>query len=469
MPGLTLPLAPALPSAALLSQAATQFGAPLYLYDLALIEARFAALNHSLPQNFRLHYALKANSNLTLSHLLARRGAAAEVSSLGEFIAALKSGYPAEETVFTGPGKTNYELAEALNYHIGLIVVESANEARRLNQIAAEQGKQQPILLRINPQFRTLNSCDSGCAIDAKTNSVVHAAENPNAASETIESETIETISEANGSHNSDTLKPIAMNGRGASKFGVDEAQAAAELLQIQSLSHVRLRGIHVFTESNVLDYRQLIDAWQNTVAIAHRLRAQGFCIEVIDFGGGIGVPYNSVDAAFDVPAFGAALQSLFSHEPFHFILEMGRYLVCEAGMYLTEVLDIKESQGKRFAILNGGVHHLYRTPAMQNASKFLRVLGKESSNTMPTTIAGQLPTPIDVVVRDALLPVDLEIGDRLVIRNCGAYGFNHSLTNFALHPAPAEVAIWGDRLELIRARSRYEDFFQHQRLVQFD
>ncbi|MFQ3618604.1 MAG: hypothetical protein SNJ50_18090 [Cyanobacteriota bacterium] len=449
-------LAPVQPSTALLSQAATQFGTPLYLYDLALIEARFAALSHSLPSNFRLHYALKANSNLTLSHLLARRGAAAEVSSLGELIAALKSGYCAEETVFTGPGKTNDELAEALNHRIGFIVVESANEARRLNQIAAEQERQQPILLRINPQFRTLNSCDAGCTIGVRPNSAENAQAN------------FATNSVVNETENSSALKPIAMNGQGASKFGVDEALAADEMVQIQSLSHVRLQGIHVFTESNVLDYRQLIEAWQNTVAIAHRLRSQGFDINIIDFGGGIGVPYNSVDAAFDVPAFGAALQALFSHEPFHFILEMGRYLVCEAGMYLTDVLDIKESQGKRFAILNGGVHHLYRTPAMQNASKFLRVLGKESSNTMPTTIAGQLPTPIDVVVRDAPLPVDLQIGDRLVIRNCGAYGFNHALTNFALHPAPAEVAILGDRLELIRARSRYDDFFQHQRLVQF-
>lgn len=453
MPGLTTTLAPvSQPSAALLSQAATQFGTPLYLYDLALIESRFALLNNSLPQNFRLHYALKANSNLTIANLLARRGAAAEASSLGELIAALKSGYRAHETVFTGPGKTAHELAQALDYDIGLIVVESANEARRVNQLAAERGKQQPVLLRINPQFRTLNSCDSGCAIDSKSNGAAN----------------VQANSVANGTENSDALKPIAMNGQGASKFGVDEALATDEMLQIQSLSHVRLQGIHVFTESNVLDYRQLIDAWQHTVAIAHRLQAQGFCIEIIDFGGGIGVPYNSVDAAFDVPAFGAALQALFSHEPFHFILEMGRYLVCEAGMYLTEVLDIKTSQGQRFAILNGGIHHLYRTPAMQNASKFLRVLGKEASDIMPTTIAGQLPTPIDVVVRDAPLPVDLQIGDRLVIRNCGAYGFNHSLTNFALHPAPAEVAILGDRLELIRTRSSYEDFFRHQQLIQF-
>jgi diaminopimelate decarboxylase len=465
MPGLTTTLASVnQPSTALLSQAATKFGTPLYLYDLALIESRFALLNDSLPHNFRLHYALKANSNLTLSRLLAQRGAAAEASSLGEFIAALKSGYRAEETVFTGPGKTAYELAQALDQHIGLIVVESANEARRVNQLAAERGKQQPVLLRINPQFRTLNSCDAGCAIDSKSNSAANAQ--ANLAANLAANAVVNSIE--NEAENGDVLKPIAMNGQGASKFGVDEALAADEMLQIQALSHIRLQGIHVFTESNVLDYRQLIDAWQNTLAIAHRLRSQGFDIHIIDFGGGIGVPYNSVDAAFDVPAFGAALQALFSYEPFHFILEMGRYLVCEAGMYLTDVLDIKESQGKRFAILNGGVHHLYRTPAMQNASKFLRVLGKESSDTLPTTIAGQLPTPIDVMVRDAPLPVDLQIGDRLLIRNCGAYGFNHSLTNFALHPAPAEVAIWGDRLELIRARSSYDDFFQHQRLVQF-
>jgi len=410
-----------------------RYGSPLYLYDLEQIETRFNQLNACLPQNFRVHYALKANSNLTLSNLLARQGAAAEVSSLGELIVALKSGYAAEETVFTGPGKTNHELATALDYGIGWVVVESVNEARRLNVLAAERETRQPVLLRINPQYRTLNSCDVGCAIAP-----------------------------------SDDLKPIAMNGQGASKFGVDEASAAAAMEAIVQLPYVDLQGIHIFTESNVLDYPHLLDAWRNTVAIADRLRAQGYPMRVLDFGGGIGVPYNAVDAPFDTVAFGHGLADLFADTPYHCILEMGRYIVCEAGAYVVEVVDIKQSQGQRFAIVNGGVHNLYRTPAMQTASKFLTVVGKDASETVPTTLAGQLPTPIDVIVRDAPLPVDLTLGDLIVIRNCGAYGYNHSLTNFALHPYPAEVAYRGDRVEVIRDRGTYDDFFIHQKLIEF-
>lgn len=409
-----------------------QYGSPLYMYDLEIIEDRFDRLNSCLPDNFRIHYALKANSNLTIGNFLAKKGASAEVSSLGEFIAALKSGYKPQDCVFTGPGKTNYELATALDLGIGWVVVESANEARRLDMLAAERDYKQPILMRINPEYRTLNSCDSSCAIEA------------------------------------DRLKPIAMNGQGASKFGVDEAAAAAEIDAILQLPHVDLKGIHIFTESNVLNYQHLLDAWRNTLAIADRLRAQGYPIEVLDFGGGIGVPYNAVDAHFDVRAFGDALTNLFRDTDYQCILEMGRYIVCEAGSYMTEVLDIKQSKGQRFAIINGGVHNIYRTPAMQNASKFLTVIGKEDSETVPTTLAGQLPTPIDVIVRDASLPTDLAIGDLILIRNCGAYGYNHSLTNFALHPYPAEIAYYGDQVEVIRDRGTYDDFFVHQKLVEF-
>jgi len=409
------------------------YGSPLYLYDLDKIEARFEQLNACLPRNFRVHYALKANSNLTINNLLARRGAAAEVSSLGEFLAALKSGYAPQETVFTGPGKSNHELAVALDHGIGWIVVESANEARRLDVLAAERNRKQPILLRINPEYRTLNSCDVSCAVGG-----------------------------------GERLQPIAMNSQGGSKFGVDEGAAAAEMEAILHLSHVALKGIHIFTESNVLDYRHLLDAWRNTMAIADNLRAQGYPITVLDFGGGIGVPYNAVDSAFDTVALGRELAATFAHTPYHCILEMGRYIVCEAGTYITEVLDIKQSRGQRFAIVNGGVHHIYRTPAMQNASKFLTVPGKEHSETVPTTLAGQLPTPLDILVREAPLPADLAVGDLILIRNCGAYGFNHSLTNFALHPYPAEVAHRGDRTEVIRDRGTYDDFFLHQKLITF-
>jgi Diaminopimelate decarboxylase len=420
-----------------LGEALQSYGSPLYVYDLDLIARRYKQLQDCLPPNFRLHYALKANANLTICRRFAKLGAAAEVSSLGELITALRVGFDPEEIVFTGPGKSRQELLAALAEGVGLVVVESIGEARRLDELAAAQAVVQPVLLRVNPAFRSANSCEvrSGGADGAAC----------------------------------DTLKPIAMNGQGASKFGVDEAAMAATLAALLEMKHLEFRGIHVFTESNVLDYRQLLAAWQNTAAIAAKLHASGIPVHTLDFGGGIGIAYNAVDEEFDTVGFGVALAEHFASgaKPHHCILEMGRYLVGEAGYYLAEVLDVKESQGQRFVILHGGIHNLYRTPAMQPASRYLRVLGKGDSPTLPAVLAGQLPTPVDVMVREVSLPEDITIGDVVAIQNCGAYGYNHSLTNFALHPYPAEVAFAGGNMVAIRDRGTYDDFFLHQKLVE--
>lgn len=415
-------------------QAVLQYGTPLYLYNLDVVEKRYQALADQLPSNCRVYYALKANSNLTICHRLSQLGAAAEVSSLGELIAALKSGFEAQSIVFTGPGKTSQELRDAIAKGIGLIVVESFNEAQRVNDIAKQQGVCQDVLLRINPCFRTLNSCEvKACSVDEK-----------------------------------DRLKPIQMNGQGSSKFGVDEEDADAVLDAFTTLEYLQLKGIHIFTESNVLDYAQLLDSWRNTVTIANRLRQAGHPISILDFGGGIGVPYNSVDAAFDLSGFGHELTTLFTEAPYPYtcILEIGRYIVCEAGCYIAEVVDIKYSKGQKFVIVNGGVHNIYRTPAMQNASKYLQVLGKDADISKSAVLAGQLPTPIDVITKDVQLPETIAIGDIVMVYNCGAYGFNHSLTNFSLHPYPAEAAYLQGQLKLVRSRGTIEDFFTHQHLV---
>ncbi|NJL47019.1 MAG: hypothetical protein HC929_05315 [Leptolyngbyaceae cyanobacterium SM2_5_2] len=420
--------------AQVLQRAWEVYGAPIYVYDFAQIERQFNKLQSCLPPNFRLHYALKANANLSICRRFAHLGAAAEVSSLGELIAALRVGFSVEEIVFTGPGKSRHELLAALEKGVGLIVVESMSEARRLNELAVEIGINQPILLRVNPAIRTANSCEV----------------------------------RASGASCND-LQPIQMNGQGASKFGVDEESLDTVIPMLQSLTNLALQGIHIFTESNVLDYQQLVNTWGNTVEIADRLRQSGVPVHILDFGGGIGIAYNSVKQEFDTQAFGQELKLRFTDvpQPYHCILEIGRYLVGEAGYYLAEVLDVKESKGQRFVILHGGIHNLYRTPAMQNATKYLRVLGKENSPTQPAVLAGQLPTPVDVMVRGVELPADIAIGDVVAIHNCGAYGFNHSLTNFALHPYPAEVAYVNGELVLIRDRGSYEDFFRHQRLVE--
>ncbi len=414
-----------------------QYETPLYFYDFDKIERQFNSLTTFLPEHFRVHYTLKANSNLSICHHLAKLGASADISSIGELVAAIKAGFSPQQIVFTSPGKTNRELSFALKQGIRLIVVESINEARRLNSLAAKYGIIQDILVRINPLYRTSNSCEvsqgsSSCTL------------------------------------NTESTAPIQLICQSASKFGIDEQIVSEAIGEIVSLPNINLKGIHIFTESNILDYQLLVASCQNTIRIANRLRDQGYLISIVDFGGGMGVPYNAIDAEFNLEEFGKQMQNISDNNPYRYdyFFELGRYLVCESGSYVAEILDIKESQGKKFLILDGGIHQLLRiSMSMKKASKFMDVLGKEKFNTETVTLAGKLPTPLDIMVEDVEVPQDVEIGDRLVIYNCGAYGFNHSVTNFALHNYPAEIAYSKGKIEVIRELGKVEDFFENQKL----
>ena len=418
-----------------IEQVVQQDKTPLYFYDFDKIESQFEHLNRFLPNNFQVHYTLKANSNLAICHHLAQLGASADISSTGELVAAIKAGFSPQQIVFTGPGKTERELSFALKQNIGLIVVESVNEARRLNSLAAESGIQQDILVRINPTYRTDNSCEisqgnSNCTLNTESNA------------------------------------PIQLISESASKFGIDEQIVDEAIAEIVALDNINLKGIHIFTESNLLDYQQLIASCQNTINIANRLRESGYSISIVDFGGGMGVPYNNVDPQFDVEKFGQQIKLISDNNPYKYdyIFELGRYLVCESGCYVAEIIDIKESQGKKFFILDGGVHQLFRL-SMMKASKFMDIVGKERVTTEKVTLAGKLPTPLDIMVENVEVSHNAEIGDRIIIYNCGAYGFNHSLTNFALHNYPAEIAHSQGKVKVIREPGKVEDFFINQQL----
>ncbi len=421
-------------------QAAAQaYSTPLYLYDLDKIVQQFEELTSRLPVNFTVHYAMKANSNLAICNRLAALGSAVDISSSGELYAAQKAGFLPEQTVVTGPGKTNRELSLAVEANCGLVVVESLNEARRLNRIAAEHGKIQNVLLRINPKYRTGQSCEISQGADH-----------------------LEDMQTGN------IRSQIQLICQQSSKFGVDQEIAAAVMEHICKLPNLRLKGIHIFTESNVLDYRDLLASWRNTIAIANELRAAGYPVEIIDFGGGIGIPYTATDASFDMQAFGLELQEIFRENPFQYqcLVEIGRYLVGGAGCYITEVVDIKTSRGETFVILDGGIHQLFRiSPYMIAASKYMEVLNKTSSGAKKVTLAGKLPTAMDILVKDVEVPDTLETGDKIVIYNCGAYGFNHGFSNFILHPYAAEAAYEDGMLLLIRSRGREENFFRRQEI----
>lgn len=412
--------------------ASQTYGTPLYLYNLDKISDQFSNLLENLPSNFTIHYALKANSNLTVCRNLAQLGSSVDVSSLGELQTALKVGFAAKKIVFTGPGKTKQELSEALRLGCGLIALESFNQAQLLDSLAQQYGVKQDVIIRINPIYRTSQSCETQqqCSIKPE--------------------KTIQLISQS------------------ASKFGVDEENASDTLSEISKLANLNLKGIHVYTESNVLAYKDLLASWRNTVDIADRLRSQGYPISLIDFGGGIGIPYQPAESSFDIIQFSQEVQTLLdeSEHSYHCLVEIGRYLLGEAGCYVTEVIDIKQSRGKFFLILDGGINHLLRpSSSMKEATKYMDVLSKESIHTKPATLVGKLMTSLDVLVEDVQVPENIEIGDHIVIYNCGAYGFNHSITNFLLHNYPAEAAYQESQLSLIRERGKVEDFFVNQKL----
>ena len=417
------------------------YDAPLYFYDFNRIDEQVAKLDRYLPDNFRLHYTLKANSNLAVCQHLANLGVSADISSIGELATTIKAGFAPEKILFTGPGKTRKELSFALKQGIGLIVIESVNEARLLNSIAQELGIQQDILVRINPGYRSENSCDVSQGASASCEIKV----------------------------SDETEIPVAqLISASASKFGVDEAIVSDTMKEIVAFENLNLKGIHIFTESNLVEYEQLIASCQNTINIANRLADEGYPISTIDFGGGMGIPYNDVDPEFDVEAFGKRMQEISDNNPYdyQFIFELGRYVVCSAGSYVTEILDIKESQGKKFFILNGGVHQMLRL-SMRTANKYMDIIGKDKTQ-LPTekvTFAGKLPTPLDIMCEDVDVPTNVEIGDRIIIYNCGAYGFNHSMTNFTLHNYPMEVAHYQGEVKVIRDSGKVEDFFVNQNM----
>lgn len=414
------------------------YGLPLYLYNFDKIFQQFAKLQKYLPANFHIHYALKANSSLAICQQLADLDCKADISSLGELATALKAGFLPEQILFTGPGKNQQELSTALEVGCKLVVLESINEAQKLNDIARRKGIVQDVLIRINPLYRTSNSCEirqlEGVARNGKKG----------------------------------TLDSIASRQlictQGPSKFGVDEEKGAETMDAIMDMKNLNLKGIHIFTETNVVNYNELLLSWENTIDIANKFRSQGFPISIIDFGGGVGVAYSDTQSPFDIQKFGQRLQWIFDHNPYKYdcIVEIGRYLVAESGLYITEILDIKQSHGKTYVIIDGGIHQLFRN-SMKEITKYLEVMNKPSKPTKKVTLAGKLPTPLDILVEDVLMPEDIEIGDKIVIYNCGSYGFNHSLTNFNMHPYPAEAAYKYGELNPIRLRGKVKDFWANQ------
>jgi diaminopimelate decarboxylase len=404
---MTIPTTPAAP----LSQAvggidlerlASRVGStPFFAYDRAAITERVGLLRATLPADVRLSYAIKANPMPAVVQHLSGLVDAFDTASAGELRVALDTPIAAGHVSFAGPGKTPAELTQAVAAG-ALIELESETEARRVIAIGASLGCRPRVAIRVNPDFE---------------------------------------------------LKGSGMRmGGGPQQFGVDAERVPALLAELAA-ADVDWLGFHVFAGSQNLNAEILCDAQRKTVELALRLadHAPG-PVRYLNIGGGFGIPYYERDSPLDLAAIGANLEDLMAGavRPImpdaRVVVELGRYLVGEAGVYVTRIVDRKESRGTTFLVVDGGMHH--QLAASGNLGQVIKrnypvaISGRGPGEPAETqTVVGCLCTPLDVLARDAELP-RAEVGELVVVLQAGAYGLTASPTAFLGHDRPAEVLV---------------------------
>lgn len=402
-----------------ISAIATRFGTPLFVYDATVLDRKWSQLRRALPPEFHIYYSVKANPNQAILRRFLNKGCGLEVASGGEFHQAIQAGCSPSNILFAGPGKTESELEFVLKQGIGEIHIESSLEAKRVSAICHRLGIQTKVALRINP---------SG---------------------------------EAQGG-------AMRMGGKPA-PFGVDEEQAEGILDQLMSDTVLEFRGIHLFAGTQILDDVILLNQYRKGLEIAKRVAQRLHRpLHSVDFGGGLGIPYFAHEQELNLERLHDSLASLIEeirHDPLFadtiFVVEPGRFLVGESGVYVTRVNDIKVSRGKTFLILDGGMnHHLAASGNLGQVIKrnfpvaILNKLQKDATDVVD--LVGPLCTPLDTLARDACLPA-AEVGDVVGVFQSGAYARAASPLGFLSHPTPCEVMVEEGRATEIRRRGTYE------------
>ena len=373
---------------------------PFYAYDRRLISQRVAALRAALPPAIRLHYAIKANPMPALVQHVASLVDGLDVASLGELRIALDAPTAGEAISFAGPGKRPQELAAALAAGI-VINIESETELERLADLAEQQGTRPKVAVRVNPDFE---------------------------------------------------LKAAGMKmGGGAKPFGLD-AERVPGLLRRMTALRVDFRGFHIFAGSQNLRAETIIAAQDLTFELALRLAADApGPVTYLNIGGGFGIPYFPGDQPLSLAPIGANLERwlprLQAQLPeAQVVLELGRYLVGEAGVYVTRIVDRKVSRGQVFLVTDGGLNH--HLAASGNFGQVIRknfpvVVGNRVTGGERETVSvvGPLCTPLDLLA-DRMELAKAGIGDLIVVLQSGAYGLTASPLGFLSHPPPVEVLV---------------------------
>lgn len=373
---------------------------PYYAYDRKLIRSRVSELRAALPKNVKLHYAMKANPMPALVAFMAGLVDGIDVASGGELKVALDAGTSPQEISFAGPGKRHEELRQAVASGI-LINVESFREVDALAEISRELMLPARVAVRVNPDFE---------------------------------------------------LKGSGMKmGGGPKQFGVD-AEAVPELLERISEQRLAFEGFHLFAGSQNLKAEAICEAQEKSYQLALKLSSSiRMPVRFLNLGGGFGIPYFPGEQRLDLTPIGENLNHLAERAKDDFpeaslVIELGRYLVGEAGVYVTRVLDRKISRGQIFLVVDGGLHH--HLSASGNFGQVIRknypvAIGTQmnASTTEMASVVGPLCTPLDILADRMQLSLATP-GDLVVIFQSGAYGASASPERFLGHPSVVEVLI---------------------------
>lgn len=374
---------------------------PFYAYDRRLLDERAASLRQAFPESVRIHYAMKANPFPALVAHMARLVDGIDVASAGELKLALDAGAHPREISFAGPGKRLPELRQAVASGI-LVNIESVAEIARMASVCNELGLPGRVALRVNPDFE---------------------------------------------------LKSSGMKmGGGPKPFGID-AEAIPEALSQVASAGLGFEGFHLFAGSQNLRADAIIEAQSKSFELAMRLaEAAPAPLRVLNLGGGFGIPYFPGERRLDLAPIAAKLHTLAaelssSHPDAHIVIELGRYLVGEAGVYVTRVVDRKISRGQTFLVCDGGLNH-----HLSASGNFGQVIRKNYPVAIANRMAAEQPTEISTVVGPLCPPLDLladrmalptaQPGDLVAIFQSGAYGASASPSAFLGHPAAQEVLV---------------------------
>lgn len=376
-------------------------GTPFFAYDRSLLTRRIAELRAALPGGIDVSYAIKANPMPAVVHHLSGLVDSFDVASALELRTALNTTMPPDHVSFAGPGKAPAELRQAVAAGV-TVEMESATEARRLAEIGEQLGICPRVAVRVNPDFQVKGS-------------------------------------------------GMRMGG-GPAQFGVDAEQVPALLKELDG-SGLDLLGFHVFAGSQNLRAEVLAEAQAKTVDLILQLAADaGSPVSYVNLGGGFGIPYFGQDEPLNLAAIGDSLSGLLEEKirpqlpQARVVIELGRFIVGECGVYVTRITDRKQSRGRTFLVVDGGLHH--QLAASGNFGQVIRRnypiaignrMDEEASET--ATVVGKLCSPLDLLGDRVMLPPS-DIGDLVVVFQAGAYGLTASPAAFLSHPEPAEVLV---------------------------